>query len=71
MKNRIRIAAALGALAVASPALPCGLHQTTADAKGNAPAVAKARESVKKVAPSQQVAARAAEAGKKATVAKN
>jgi hypothetical protein len=58
MKILTRLAAVLAALAVAGPALPCGLmQQTTAETKEQPPAVAKQDPKAEKAQPPKKTTA--------------
>lgn len=71
MKNLTRIAAALIALAVAVPALPCGLmHESTTTTTSASPAATPAPQAQAKAQP-QKVAKKTADAKKAPAVAKN
>ncbi len=69
MKNPIRVAAALAALGLAAPALPCGLMQHEAEAVTPAPVVSQSPSTQEKAQP-QKVVKKKAAAQKKTTVAK-
>lgn len=73
MRNLIRLAAAVAALAVAAPALPCGLmKETTAEGKDQQPVVAQVPKAEQKATPPADTKAEAPQTEKKAdTVAKN
>jgi hypothetical protein len=72
MRNLIRLAAAVAALAVAAPALPCGLMQETSAGKDQQPVVAQAPKPEQKATPKADTKTEAPKAEKQSdTVAKN